>query len=58
MKFKSDWLQNPMTREQFEHWLARWGVMPEGSSPAVYKASGDIAWRAYRRGRDDQKKLP
>ncbi len=57
LTFKSDGLPLPMTRRQFEHWLARWGSMPKGSSPEVYKAAGNLAWKAYRRGRDDQKKV-
>lgn len=57
-KFSSDGLLKPMDREQFEHWLALHGAMPVGSPREVYQASGDLAWKAYKRGRDDQRKLP
>ena len=45
-----------MTPDEFFHWFARHGAMPQGARPEDYEIARDIAWKAYLRGMKDQNK--
>lgn len=57
MKTSSDGLGLPMRPQDFEHWLAKHGILLLGARPGDYARSKEIAWAAYLRGKKDQKRI-